>query len=413
VSEKDHLQVMFDAWQHRRSPALLAGVLEAANPIIQKAMTTLGNKSPIMRSHARALLLKALPKYDPNRGVPLKNWIFSQLRPLIRLNAQSNTTIPVPERIRRQLAAVYAAEKRLQEDLGRAPNELELADDLKLSPKRIRHIRDFSIAQQPESSFVDDEGAESLPGTSGVSKNKLLMDYVYHDLDPLNRSIVDMSMDRVPKIEIANRLNLSPSSITQRSSNIADKLEALSMNKTAKLGDTHEYSTVQFKIPEPRASEIVSWGRKNILDDDLYHITGQAGYGREDEIHLTLKCGLYTSNAEDVRKAIQYFGPLEVKFGRVTKFRPKGKPYDVIKLDVRGSRLMSLNTVLSTKLRHKPDENLYRPHITLAYVKRGKCDKIVGKNPFGNKLQRIYHVEFVTQSGTRHDISLVDYAETT
>lgn len=69
-------------------------------------------------------------------------------------------------------------------------------------------------------------------------------------------------------------------------------------------------------MPKTIAESILSWGKKNIANSDLY--TEEKKYGRENEIHVTVKYGLHTADVRKVQKVVE-------DFGSISRFVPKDK----------------------------------------------------------------------------------------
>jgi len=118
-------------------------------------------------------------------------------------------------------------------------------------------------------------------------------------------------------------------------------------------------------------------------DDIIWNADGESG--REGRVHVTVKYGLHTTNADDVRKVVEDFGPVPIRLGRVRQFHNDDNI--VLKVCVDGKRLRELNDLISTKLqctdRHA---GLYRPHMTVAYLKKNDADPYYYRDYFTDEL---------------------------
>ena len=101
-----------------------------------------------------------------------------------------------------------------------------------LAPRRIAYIRKFPTHAVSESGLLAGSRDEdpSLPGVQRVNPEDVWMEYVYHDMDKLNRQILEWrtglhGREQISNNEIARRLNISPSAVTQRWGRIAQKLD--------------------------------------------------------------------------------------------------------------------------------------------------------------------------------------------
>lgn len=137
----------------------------------------------------------------------------------------------------------------------------------------------------------------------------------------------------------------------------------------------HAFSTTQLNLPEEHGSRIKKLARKLIYAEDL------AADGFETNPHATVKFGLHTNKAETLRPIIESHQPFEITLGKVEIFPGKGKDvdYDVVKIGVVDSpELHALNKKISDGAKNTDTHPAYQPHITLAYVKKGKGAKYAG-----------------------------------
>lgn len=132
----------------------------------------------------------------------------------------------------------------------------------------------------------------------------------------------------------------------------------------------YEYGAVMAKCGWPEG-----WGRmlSSISHEDVY--TGTDGtYGLETEPHATVLYGLH----EQVHKDLVYrvcgglSKPLEVEILGDSAF--ENEDYDVLKLDVESPMLRKMNEALKS-FPYTNDYDSYKPHMTIAYLKKGKAKK--------------------------------------
>lgn len=136
-----------------------------------------------------------------------------------------------------------------------------------------------------------------------------------------------------------------------------------------------------------------------------------SGKGLELEPHLTLKYGLTTDDISEVKDLVCNFGELNFTTHFVSCFfgEEKKKDYDVLYLSVLNSSksLNRLNHLLGY-LSNVDETEIFTPHITIAYVQKGKGYKYLGK-PFSLSFQAIVSDEiiFSDRNGVQNLISLV------
>jgi len=167
-----------------------------------------------------------------------------------------------------------------------------------------------------------------------------------------------------------------------------------------KLGVSYDYSSTQVNLPPELAAKVAKLAAK-IPDHHL------AKDGRENDPHVTVKYGLHTQNPRDVSRLVSSAKPPRVTLGRTSIF-PGGpdKDYDVVKIDVDSPELHSLNATLSDGLPHTDTYPVYKPHVTVAYVKKGLGTQYAGRRDLDGASVRASHLTFSPTKGPRVHIPL-------
>ncbi len=145
-------------------------------------------------------------------------------------------------------------------------------------------------------------------------------------------------------------------------------------------GQVHDYSSTQVNLPENEAQRFRDFGGK-IPDSQLY-IDPKEGYesGREDTPHITVKYGLDTVEPKDVEPLLADQRPIAAKLGKVSIFEVDN--YDVVKVDIESPELHALNKKIADNLKVTDTYPDYKPHATIAYVKKGEGQKYAGDTSF-------------------------------
>lgn len=133
----------------------------------------------------------------------------------------------------------------------------------------------------------------------------------------------------------------------------------------------YDFSSSHVDVPDPLSNDIIQWGRKNITDNEIYVTQGEMGYGREDEIHITTLYGIHDKSPERTENIVRGTKPLKITLGK-TKVFSNPHRYDVVIIDVVSEDLRNLNERLTKDLEHTNAYGSYKPHVTIAYVKKGK-----------------------------------------
>jgi 2'-5' RNA ligase len=163
----------------------------------------------------------------------------------------------------------------------------------------------------------------------------------------------------------------------------------------------HSFSSTQIDFDANDSKKVLAWSRHNIPDSKLVH--NDNAQGRETNTHVTVLYGLHTSTPESVKKAIAKIKPFHIKLGKISKF--EGINYDVIKIEVISSDLHKANKVIA-KLPHTNKYKTYSPHCTLAYVKKGSCDHLLGKEIFKGLTIPVNSITFSSKTRTKTKLPL-------
>jgi DNA-directed RNA polymerase specialized sigma subunit len=224
-------------WLQNPTPALNSQILQKVQPIVDTAVSSYVGQTPTsaMKTRAKLMALKAMQNFDPSRG-NIKTHLLSQMQSLRRLAAQEQNIIAIPEQVGLDFQKLTEAESALRDRMSRDPSDDELADSTGLSTRRIQKIRSFHKPVAEGSTVIEtaddyaDSGsvASKIPGQ--VSEQEAWMDFVYGDLDQVNKLIMDMSLGRNGRKktsvqDIARRLNITPGAVSQRAAKIQKMLD--------------------------------------------------------------------------------------------------------------------------------------------------------------------------------------------
>ncbi len=234
---EDEFKPHYEAWKADPNAANSSKLLEAVNPVVDSALRTFAGSaasSPTVRSKAKLIVLDALPRYDPNRA-KLRTHLMVNLQSLHRASAQETQIVSVPERVRLEQHRLREAQAELADNLGREPSDGELAKHTGLSVKRLAHIRKASpvMAEGSLKGIENEDGEEggTAVGVKPRSRDDTWLRFIYHDLDGPDQFIMEHVLGLhgkpiLPKIEIAQRLKLTPGAISQRASRIQRLLDS-------------------------------------------------------------------------------------------------------------------------------------------------------------------------------------------
>jgi len=167
----------------------------------------------------------------------------------------------------------------------------------------------------------------------------------------------------------------------------------------------YSYSSTQIYLPDDLSDQIIEWGHQRITHGVVYTDPDDPSFGRENEIHTTVLYGIHTDDPKPVQELLRSQKPFTCKLGRVTLFKTNPK-FDVVKIDVRSSELHRLHQRLNDHLEVTNSYPVYKPHVTIAYVKRGKADDLAGNRDFEGKKFEVAGIVFSSRSGKKTTLPL-------
>ncbi len=167
--------------------------------------------------------------------------------------------------------------------------------------------------------------------------------------------------------------------------------------------DGQSFCSTQILLPSILRLKVVLWGIVNVPSDYLYTESDWASEGREIRPHVTVKYGIEDGQRDQVREILSQVSPFKVKLGKMSFFDTDTNN-DVLKIEVEGPKLHQLNAKISEGVKTKDTHPEYNPHVTIAYLQKGKLRKFEGDDTFaGIEIP----VNFVEYSDTEENITPV------
>jgi DNA-directed RNA polymerase specialized sigma subunit len=226
------MEEVYERWKKDPTPERMGELLESSQPVLRSAVQSYASGNEALTSRARILASGAFQSYDPSKGTKLRTHLMTQLQPLTRHAKAYGQVARVPERVQTDLYHLRQAEQKFKESRGRDASDLELAENTNLSASRIAHVRNFSRPEAAESSFTDADGAINYPGVERADPERILIEYVHHDLAPVDRKILEWrtglyGKEQLSNNEIAKRLGITAGAVSQRAAKIAQRVSSL------------------------------------------------------------------------------------------------------------------------------------------------------------------------------------------
>jgi len=234
-TKESPLDTAFTAWKQKPTTDNMAAALTAADPIINSAITSYAGGNQSLRAQAKKLTAHGFQTYDPNYGTKLNSHLMNQLQPLRRVNQQRSNVVHMPERVQSDLYRLRQAQQSFFDRFGREPADSELSEHLGVPNSRLQHLRKFMRQETTELSTMSkpDGGVEPFqPGSQSANPEDIWMEYVHHDASPIDQKILEWKtgFNGVPTLstqEIARKLRISPSAVSQRATRMAKQLQEM------------------------------------------------------------------------------------------------------------------------------------------------------------------------------------------
>ena len=122
--------------------------------------------------------------------------------------------------------------------------------------------------------------------------------------------------------------------------------------------------------------------------------------------HITIKYGIRTDDPYAVQKALEGVKPVKATIGKINVFDTNPE-YDVVYLEIESADLRWLNKIIAAATEVTDTQPSYKPHLTLAYVKKGLGKKYVGMVTELTGLQLEFgYILFSSRNGSETEILL-------
>ena len=145
---------------------------------------------------------------------------------------------------------------------------------------------------------------------------------------------------------------------------------------------------------------------QNIIpNEELYVEEGSDDYGFEDNTHVTLvPCLDKHFDVDTLKKEVKELSKYSILLSNISKFDED--KFDVLKCDVGSYNLIDTNNSICSKFPTYSEFKEYRPHITIAYLKKGMADKYLQNSliPMITLNPRCFIWSGVNEDGTDLDI---------
>ncbi len=171
---------------------------------------------------AYRLAREAANKFDPTMGIKFSTFLTNSLQKLSRLSTQYGASVRIPENKQFKISRLNELEAGIAGDLGRAPTVSELADATGMP---LAAVNSLLKARKKEVNLAN---LVYMP-IFFEGNDDDWVHFVYHDLSEKDKFIFEhkIGYGNKPVLDnatIAAKLNISPSTVSQRIKLITEKI---------------------------------------------------------------------------------------------------------------------------------------------------------------------------------------------
>ena len=217
-------------WQKSRDPKLFTQLVVEYQPVVNSVVNkyrTTGVSPTTLRAQATTQLIKALKSYRTDRGAQPTTHIWNQMQKVQRSATESLTSGHAPEYRNIKRSTFVTVRDNLTDRLGYEPNNDEMADELGWNRNEVSRMNSELGGEVTASKAEFDFYGNSL---QMESKDRMLADYLYHELSGKDKAIFEYTfgVGGKPKLnnkQIASKLRTNEMSIHRAKKAMSSKIK--------------------------------------------------------------------------------------------------------------------------------------------------------------------------------------------
>lgn len=178
---------LWKAWKQSRSQYDLEALLKQMAPVIRRETSRWSNIVPqnMLDNEAKLLAIKAFETYNPAAGTALSTHLVNHLQKLSRIAYARQSSVSVPEQKRLIFNNYVRAKSQLEDMHGRPPTLDEVADHMRLPPKRLQSVVELVGKRE----YMESGDG---PAFQMYMDDPEVVHLAYHDMTPVQKRIFEM-----------------------------------------------------------------------------------------------------------------------------------------------------------------------------------------------------------------------------
>lgn len=231
---------LWNKWKTTNSKSDLKELLRAYDPVVHKWVSQFAHSGvpyPALEAETKLNTIKAFQSYDPSKGTQLNTHVTNYLQKGQRLVYENKALTRIPEHRATRVSTYMTVRDHLKEKLNRDPSMAELREELMASHPISDGIDHWSHAEiermekELHKTLLTSEDSLQEMAVQTPSEESKLLDYIYYELNPQEQLVYELLTGRNGKpvmdgINIAKKLNMTPSRVSRIRQRIAEKFES-------------------------------------------------------------------------------------------------------------------------------------------------------------------------------------------
>ena len=218
------------SWQKSKDPQLFTELVIDFTPVVSSVVNkyrSTGVSPAALRTQATTQLIKAFKSYDPSKGTQPTTHIWNQMQRVQRVATESLTSGHAPEYRNIKRSTFVTIRDNLTDRLGYDPSVDDMADELGWDRNEVARMNSELGGEVTASGAEFDFYGNSM---QMKSKDRILSDYLYHELKGKEKTIYEYTfgVGGKPKLnnkQIAEKLHTNEMAIHRAKKVMAQKVK--------------------------------------------------------------------------------------------------------------------------------------------------------------------------------------------